>query len=260
MPIRFVHRTGVSQTVLTLDLSSAPNLPFSFACFFEPESTWTAVDKCLVSLAVAGGNGDSFRLDLGDVDDQPGSGDTGVVRAKVNDFVLTDVAECTERFSFYEFNHAAAVFAGSGAPGSNPASSVKAYCNGVASAALTTTTLTPDNTSWLFIGGRGPVMNGQTQGFPGCMAHVGYWRIALSDAQVALLAAGTRPDDHATLGTQEADLVGYWELIDEASATTATVGSTLTLDDDEPSGYIEDCDGDPIPGDQTGGQTRVIGF
>lgn len=63
----------------------------------------------------------------------------------------------------------------------------------------------------------------------GKIAHVAIWNIALSDAEVASLAAGANP-----LAVQAANLVAYWpltaDLVDVVGAVTLTNGGGVTFD------------------------------
>ena len=75
--------------------------------------------------------------------------------------------------------------------------------------------------------------------FDGKIAHVAIWDIALSDAEVAQLAAGALPT-----AIQSGNLVGYWKLIENGTKTTGTRDLTAynspTFDSDDPLAVLKD--------------------
>jgi len=124
-------------------------------------------------------------------------GNTGVVWARRRGTGGQDTAETTTTWTTDGWYHAAAVFAAN--------SDVAVYLDGGGKGTVGTS-ITPSGADSLSIGRRGD--SSPSSYWSGELAEAGLWNVALTDAEVAALAAGASPPMVRPDG-----LVAYWPLI-----------------------------------------------
>lgn len=179
-------------------------VPFTMACWFKL-TTLAPAAQTLISID-AGDNVNRFMMDVTSA---------GRVRAHVTAANQSNAASSavSSTADVGNWHHACAVQA--------TATSRDAYLNG-GNKGSNTTSRTPiglDTTLiGLFSGPGNPVTDGD-------IAEAAIWNVALSDAEVALLATGIGP-----YAVQRANLVAYWPLLGQASPEPDKAGSfSMTL-------------------------------
>ena len=195
-----------------LKVASAPATaaPVTIACWGKSTSQTAA--QALACLGLDGGLNHRFLLYLaGTVGGDP-------VRAQTRDATPSE-ASTTTAYVANSWEHYCGVFAA--------ANDRRAFRNG-GSKGTEATTRTPTGINAFIVGGA------LTTGafFAGRIGHVAIWNLALSDAEVASLAAGANP-----VTIQPANLVDYWPLRDDANDVVGTRHLTVTgatLDTDNP--------------------------
>ena len=186
-----------------IELSSTPvtAVPATIACWFYPNSV--NFTQAVVAIGDAGG---VSRLQL---DKRAGSPDIGA--ASVNSGG-TSAVQLSGDMAASVWQHSAAVFAST--------TSRKAYLDGI-SDGTNTTSNTVSGLDSILIGARYSTTRGAF--FGGRIAHVGIWNIALSDGEIASLAAGAHPQT-----IQAANLVFYAPLTDGVAEDVIT-STALTV-------------------------------
>lgn len=190
-------RSGITTAnYLITSSAGVTTTPLTLACWARHGTGSSNQTMISVSRAAAASGADLYAL-------QTDGSSTGKVRASANDsgtavIALSTIAAPVDNSWF----HAAAVFAST--------TSRSAYLNGGSKGTNTTskTLGTPDR---MIIG-----VNNATPGAAwnsgGAIAEAAIWNVALSDTEIALLAAGALPP------TVRPDaLVGYWPLTRESS-------------------------------------------
>lgn len=158
------------------------------------------------SILLVDDNTDNNRLELGVLLT------TGVVRAITRATNLNSIALSTSGISTGVWQHIAAVFAS--------ASDRRAYANG-GNKGTEATSKTPAGIART----RAGVTAGGNNQMGGSGAELAAWSVALSDAEVAVLATGISPYE-----VQRANLIAYWPLIGVDSPEPDVVGAfPLTL-------------------------------
>lgn len=161
--------------------------PFTMACWFRSDDA--AVDQTLMSLSASGN--DDNKLDLrasGTVAGDP-------VRFLTN---ASSIAVTTSGYTANTWHHACGVFAA--------VDSRAAYIDG-GSKGTSTASVTPAGINRTRIGvSAGSVTAGRFMS--GRIAEAGIWNVALTDAEVAVLADGFSP-----LFVRPQSLVAYWPMI-----------------------------------------------
>lgn len=195
-------RTFSSGNIITNASAVRSSVPITMACWFRQTSATTAVAMAITGTT----NANRFDLDVTN---------TGVVRAISNGAGAGSAfADSTAGATLNAWSHGCAVFAG--------VADRRAYLNG-ANKGTNTTSRTPVTLAATRIGS---FLTASDFPFPGDMAEAAMWSVALSDAEVAVLATGIAPYE-----VQRSSLVAYWPLIGLTSPEPDVVGSfpmTLT--------------------------------
>ena len=171
-------------------------VPFTMACWFKLSTL--AAAQTLMSID-AGNNQNRFMMDVVVT--------TGVIRSHVTAANQSNAASTTAGASTGSWNHACAVQAS--------ATSRAAYLNG-GNKGTNTTSRTATGLNTTLIG----LFSGPGNPLAGDIAECAIWNVALSDADVALLATGVNP-----VFVQRANLVAYWPLRGLVSPEPSIVGS-----------------------------------
>lgn len=191
-----------------LRAASAPGvtgMPLSIAAWFNPDNVTTSGFLVAVHLD----NNDSYGLRASGAT----AGDP-VTAIQVAGGVSASAVSSTG-YTAGSWHHACAVFTSS--------TLRAAYRNG-ASKGTNATANAPAASTGVTVGGNG-VPTTPTALFPGLIAEIGVWNVALSDAEVALLATGELPSF-----VRPDDLVAYWPLIGNTSPEVDLVdGVNLTI-------------------------------
>ena len=179
--------------------TSAPVLavPLTIAAWFYCDDVTTWADRNLVSIQDKDTEVNFFQLRLR-------AGDTEIVRAHTRSAAAQAGAVSTAEYSVNTWHHAAAVFSATDARA--------AFLDG-ANKGTETTNITPANLDSVSIGRIGDSSPGQYMSGGIFLAAV--WDVALTDAEVALLAA-----KYAPLCIRPESLVAFWPL-------------TATMNDDD---------------------------
>jgi hypothetical protein len=193
---------------LTVASAPATAVPLTISVWFKSDSaTVTQVAACL---GIDASTSHQFRV--------VAAGATGgdPVQAATTQ-VSGSLATSTSGYSPGTWHHGCGVFAA--------ANSRAAYIDG-GSKGTETTSRTPVGINATFVGRR----SDSVQFFDGRIAEVAVWNVALSDAEVALLAGGDLPTT-----IQAGNLVAYWPLLDDANDDVgarhlSVIGATLDAD------------------------------
>lgn len=193
----------------TTGSSSVSAVPMTLACWFYPESD--AATGTMLSVTYYNG-GDHLRLQAaGDVAGDP-------IRAASYRTAGTErVADTTAGYTVGAWQHAAAVFAST--------SSRSVYLNGANKG--TNTDSSPVLTNFNTVStGASRISGSVSSYYTGRIAEAALWNVALTDAEIALLALGYSP-----LLVRPASLQSYWPLMGRTSPEidlVAALGQTLT--------------------------------
>ena len=156
-------------------------MPITIACWFNTD---TNTNQVLFNLYLSSVDEFDFRLQSGQI-----------IRTRLRVTTNAD-ADSTTTFSLDTWHHACGVFAST--------TSRSAYLDG-GNKGTNTTSKTPGTPVNTAIGSRQSLAG---QYMSGSIAEMGVWNIALSDAEVAILAAGYAPPF-----VRPQNLVAYWPLI-----------------------------------------------
>lgn len=180
--------TFASSEYLELASALATATPISFAAWVRTDDV--TKDQCAIGLAASATADQGWMLMI------MGSLAGDKISAVAYDSGGWRSASTSSGVSVNTWHHACAVFAA--------ANSRAAYLDGGSKGTNTTssTPTTPNQTAVGRMPDKTPAYY-----FSGRIAHAAIWSVALSDAEVALLAAGVRPSE-----VQRANLVEYWEL------------------------------------------------
>ena len=139
--------------------------------------------------------------------------------------VTTQIAETSTGYSINTWHHAAAVFAA--------VNDARVYIDG-GSNGTSSTSVNPISEDTTYIGRRANsvVHDGvSAYGWDGYLAEIGIWNIALSDAEIAILAEGYSP-----LFIRPQSLIAYWSLWGNSSPEPDVVGGyDMTLNNNPTS-------------------------
>lgn len=136
------------------------------------------------------------------------------VRATTQNFLTVANADTSSGFSAGSWQHAAAVFGSS--------TDRRAFLNGGSKGTNATSVTDPSGLDSVAVGA---FAGAHTFPMFGLIAHAAIWNIALSDAEVAALAAGAHP-----MMVRPEALVAYWPMFDEHASQIDWVGGvTLTV-------------------------------
>lgn len=199
---------------LSVEVAVASGAPVSMACWFK--STSITANQVLMAIVDKDVDLEYFRLAAdGNVAGDP-------VRASASNApATTGIAATTAGYTADVWQHAGAVFAST--------SSRSAYLNG-GSKGTDTTSVTPVNLDRTSIGRFMRLTQGGTT--LGRIAYPSVWTTALTDGEMATLAAGALPTS-----VQPGSQVDYWDLLananDSVGANHLTVNGA-TLDGDNP--------------------------
>ena len=188
MAFNFVAASSQFLEITTGVLTAAP---ISMACWFQPVSG--TANYTIMYLGTINSTSNFFRLQ------QPA---TGVIRATTNDGTGSNADTSTTTTSG-AWQHVCGVFAA--------ANSRASYLNG-AGKGTNATSRTPTGINGTLIGASYNTPSGKTIFMNGNIAEAALWNIALTDADVASLAAGFSPKLIRPEG-----LIAYWPQIGAVS-------------------------------------------
>lgn len=187
--------------------------PITLACWFKSDNI--TAQQALVSIGKTSDRSTFLLYCRGNVAGDP-------IGALSQQSAASAVANTTTGYSSGTWHHGCAVFASS--------TSRAAYIDG-GSKGTNSTSVIPLSLDVTDIGALN-WSSGRLSYFSGDIAEVGIWNVALTDAEVALLAAGLSP-----LFIQPANLVSYWPIvgryspeIDRIGAANMTVTGATTSD------------------------------
>jgi hypothetical protein len=170
------------------------SLPFSIACWFNPANVTGSYNA--ITLGVAGAT-DQGRLQLNLMGGVAGD----YVRASSRNSSGTEAAaNSTAGYSASTWQHACAVFTST--------TSRAAYFNGTNKGTNTTSNTVNSLTLGIF-GGAVTTTGVRSNNYAGSLAEVGIWNVALTDDEVATLAAGI-----STSRVCPESLLAWWPLFD----------------------------------------------
>lgn len=202
---------SVAQAVLTAN-------PLTIAAWFK--STSQTAEQCIASVGVSGANTCLGRVKA------HGATTGDPVQAETRTATLGSVAATTTAYTANTWHHACGVFTSN--------TSRDAFIDGGSKGSSTVSRI--GSADQFIVGAAGAL--GLL--FAGNIAHVAVWNIALSDGDVATLAAGADPQT-----IQAGNLVAYWTLSSDGSPTVgaltlvATGSPTFDAGDDPISAYID---------------------
>lgn len=179
-------------------------VPFTMACWFKVSSV-TGINNSLMSLDDNSAAGAGTHTFLMDITQSP----TARVRARTASSAGSSFALSTANVTTGVWQHACGVFAG--------VADRRAFLNG-ANKGTETTSRTPSAAA--IIRTRIGLLCQSANPMAGDIAEAAIWNVALSDAEVALLATGVGP-----YAVQRANLVAYWPLLGAESPEPDVVGT-----------------------------------
>jgi len=187
--------------------------PLTVACWFKPDDH--NADYSIVAVEEGAATGNSQWL-------CHARGFTSSALAAMTYHSAWAVALSTDDYADDAWNHGVFVFAA--------AADRRVYLDGT-NKGTDSTSQTPSPINNVMIGGR--ELAGPTGLFPGKVAHVAIWNVALSDSEAAQLAAGANP-----LTIQAANLVAYWPMVENGASVVAGIADlteygTPTWDDSD---------------------------
>lgn len=196
--------TGDWLKITTTSILTAP--PLTMACWFNPDDV--TVNRCLISLDDVSGGFNQMSLQIsGAVAGDP-------VRCTTQNFVTVANADTTSGYSASSWQHACGVIAS--------ATDRRAFLNGASKGTNATSVTDPPGLDAFSIGDLGVA---DTLPMAGLIAHAALYNIALSDAEVAILALGAHP-----MQVRPEALVFYLPMFDAHAGQVDWVGGrSLTV-------------------------------
>lgn len=181
-----------SSEYLERDSAPATATPLTIACWFYQDDVAIATNRALLGIFDRSVTNQWFVLKT-----QMDASYNKFVHAETRSSSGWDRATATAQFSGNTWHHAAAVF-------TSPTSRT-VYLDG-GNSATNTTSATPSGLDRISVARLGDSSPGNY--FSGRIAEVAIWNVALTDAEVAILAA-----DYSPLFVRPQNLVAYWSLI-----------------------------------------------